>query len=686
MSRGLACFVTLLLLLAAGGSGRALGQSPESGDRETDAPPESLHRLATARDSVAYLLPPILVRADKHEKSIDGFAGAIDVLSDENLTRPATASLAEVIGATPGIYVYDRNGSRGRPAIDVRGFTGQGDSEYLQVMMNGVPLNGAEAGLVEWLLIDRELLQTVEVVRGPASALYGDAALGGLVNVETDLPENEGRGGGLSAEGGSFGEVRFRGRLHGAKEGLRAGAWAWRQRVDGWRDHSAYDGWHGLATAEKDWSTTSRLSLNALFADLDRDEPGPVPETATDEQREAASTPFDQTSDRHLLLSAQQQWGIGSRRSLGLLSYFRYLDGEETRTIIETKEKVTRERSLGVEARSFSTLPFRRSGRALNLALGLELERGHLTSDYYGAPGGVRGDLTAEGKDVRWDQAAYFLLEVPLASRWELQLGTRFDRIVADFDDRDSTSVNRTMSSVSPKFAVNHRLPSGGNAYLSLTRGFKAPTLEQLFDQRRPLGLDLANSDLDPQHATNLEIGIRHRYGPVPFALSLYNTWVRDEIGFDLESFTLLNIGESIHRGLEARFGPARRGPFALDLGYTYLDAQFDAGPDDGKQINNTPRHVITGNLRYDRWARWTLVGRSVHRIFLDEANEHPLRGFTVFDLEIERPLGPTSWSVAVRNLFDHEYAGTGYIDAFGQAVVFPAAGRNATAGMRFDY
>jgi outer membrane receptor protein involved in Fe transport len=369
-----------------------------------------------------------------------------------------------------------------------------------------------------------------------------------------------------------------------------------------------------------------------------------------------------------------------------LIGFARRENAEETRTFIETKDQVTRESTLGVETRWLSSYAWRQNRRPITLAVGIELQRGSLDSDYYEAPEGVRGQLTSQGETIRRDAAGYFQAEWPFAEQLDLHLGARYDYIDAESDDHESTTITRTMSALSPKLALNYRWRSGGNAYLSLTQGFRAPTLRQLFDQRRPAGFDLANPDLEPQYARSVEIGIRRAIGPVPLSSALFHTSVRDEIEFDLETFTYENIGKSLHRGAELRIGPWRHGSLLLDLNYAYLEARFAAGTWDGNQIDNTPRHVVNGRLGFSRWAEWALIGRSVHRVFLDEANQIPLRGYTVFDFEVERPIGPSSFYFAVRNILDREYAGTGYVDGRGQAVVFPAAGRGFMLGARLAH
>jgi len=676
--RGAALCVAISLLSGVFAAG-AMAADPVPG-RGAAAPADS-SAGRNAGSPGLYIVEPIVVTADKYAKPILGFAGSIEVLEREDLDSPAPANLAALIAGVPGLYAYDLNGSGGAPVADVRGFTGQGEAEYLLVTLDGAPLNGLENGLADWLLMDREIIERIEVVRGPASALYGDVGLGGLVNVTTRRTLDRAWGGGLSAEGGSFGEMRYRAGLRFGHPAASGNLALWHQRVDGWRQHSAYLGWHTLATLDRPWSPASVLHLTVLAGDVEREDPGPVAIDATGDDRREASTPYDGLDQRHLLLSAHQDWRTGSGHEVKLLGYIRAEDATQIRTIIETKEQETRERTLGFETRWVSPALPAPAGGESRLASGVQIERGTLDSRYYDAPAGVRTELTASGEDTRGTQAVYLHGVVPVG-RWELQLSARYDRIHSRFEEGDSAAEARTMSALSPKLALNYRWATGASAYVALTRGFKAPTLQQLFDQRRPLGFDLANPDLEPQRATTLEVGARRDVGRIPFAANLFTTTVRDEIGFDLESFTYANIGKSLHRGVETRWGPIPCGPLELDLSYTYLDARFQAGADAGNQINNVPRHIGSGRIGWDLWARWALEARSVHGLFADEANQIPIRGFTTLDLEVQHELGLLSWFVAARNLFDREYAGAGYVDVQAQPVVFPAAGRSITAGV----
>ena len=68
----------------------------------------------------------------------------------------------------------------------VRGFYGGGEAEYVLLMVDGQPINVLETGLVNWDQIPLAAIESIKILRGRASSLYGDAAIGGVINIVTD--------------------------------------------------------------------------------------------------------------------------------------------------------------------------------------------------------------------------------------------------------------------------------------------------------------------------------------------------------------------------------------------------------------------------------------------------------------------------------------------------------------------
>src|SRR5207248_926146 len=134
----------------------------------------------------------------------------------------------------PGITVLQGDGIGLAPRLVVRGFYGGGETEYVTVLVDGVPLSQLATGQVNWDLIPLQAIESIEVVRGGASSLYGDAAVGGVVNLITrrDRPFARWR-----LAGGELGQAEGDGALGGRVAGRQASAFGDVRRATGYREH-----------------------------------------------------------------------------------------------------------------------------------------------------------------------------------------------------------------------------------------------------------------------------------------------------------------------------------------------------------------------------------------------------------------------------------------------------------------
>ena len=170
----------------------------------------------------------------------------------------------------------------------------------------------------------------------------------------------------------------------------------------------------------------------------------------------------------------------------------------------------------------------------------------------------------------------------------------------------------------SPKAGLNvryHKSATGtGNVYFTAGRSFKAPTLDQLFDQRPipvpfpPFSLTTSNPLLRPQSGTSIEAGV-YQDGSwsslrASASVSVYQMDMKDELDFDLQTLRYVNIGSSRHRGVEAGLvlsGPAGTSLFA---NYTLQAARSQSGDNTGNYLKAIPRHTLSGGASVTLFSR----------------------------------------------------------------------------------
>lgn len=159
----------LLLLLAA---------SDAEGTRSPAAPAAPVPELAVS-DS-------IVVVAERGPATLATVTSAVSVLDREEIERRPADDLAELLASLPGFALYFAEPwASAPPMASARGFFAAGEAEYVQLRVDGVPVYDPESGIADLRRVRAGDVERVEALRGPASALYGDTALGGVIEVFT---------------------------------------------------------------------------------------------------------------------------------------------------------------------------------------------------------------------------------------------------------------------------------------------------------------------------------------------------------------------------------------------------------------------------------------------------------------------------------------------------------------------
>jgi outer membrane receptor protein involved in Fe transport len=590
------------------------------------------------------------------------------------------------------------------------------------VLIDGVPATELATGQVNWDLVPLQAIESIEILRGGASPLYGDAAVGGVVNLITrrDLDVA-----GWNIGGGEFGQAQGGGVVAGSIGGHQTSLMGDVRRSTGFRAHERRDGVslggsYGLVEG-----ATHSLTLSTLNHWRSFDEPGPLADSIIARSTRAAAPfyRFDNTNQRVNRLTLDGSSIIGDHaRSHARVSG--YLTGEAAR--IDAVRTLplspafadTKDRRLNT-GRVIGSLQAELSGAFAGvqntLVIGSDAALGRLTSEYfnivtgglaaYDSSRGTNGALDSKGEGHRSSIAGFARWEGTVSEVLRLSLGARVDGITDSYEPQSPSTGAKTdvfRSAFSPQAGVNVRYMTTerqtGSVYATVGQSFKAPTMDQLFDQRRtpvpfpPFAISTSNSALEAQYGKTAEVGAYHQVSLVPnqldarVSVSAYQTDMRNELDFDLQNFRYVNLGKSRHRGLET--GVNLQGPSSLS-GFVNLALQrvtSRAGADSGKQLKAIPRQVLAAGV-----TRASATGLSaslsvsdVGDTFLDDANTLTLPGHKQVDARLSYPLGHTRVSVDARNLFGTRFNSTGFPDPAGSPLIYyyPAAGRVLTVGL----
>lgn len=634
----------------------------------------------------------IVVTAERGAEPRAETAAAVSVLTRDEIARLPAENLAELLDEMPGFQVLFPEGFGLMPMVSTRGFFGGGEAEYVQLLVDGVPVGDVESGLADWRRIRAGDVERVEALRGPGSSAYGDTALGGVVQVfrrtTAHAPVKE-----IAFSGAGFGSWSGDAVYRGG-DALRFGLTGSASRTNGFRAHSAGE------EAAGDLSVGStqgghHWSLTVSGSGRDRQEPGPLSAEQLARDR-LASDPlfrFDREQAR------RGRAALSFRRDGGAFPFRAVVHGavrevEFLRTLLLAPSVGDRaHRHVSTESAGGSweaEKTFRAKGREHGLRAGLDISRDWLDTDYSSADEqGRRGARTAEAKGRRDRFGVFVSSDWRASKRLRLAAGLRWDTVM---DDAQGHARSRTKSRAwSPRAGATVRLGSLAgspvSAFAQVSRAFKAPTIDQLIDPRpfpdfRGGSFRISNPDLSPQRAGTMEAGLSQRMSSGRWEAVVYRTAVEDEIDFDPATFRYRNIGRSLHRGLEVSVRVLESKTISPHADYAWTRVEATQEGRRGFQLKNLPEHLLRagiraalpGALRADVRLTWSA------RRWLDDANLFPVGDGRFVDVRLERIFGRLRVRLDGLNVSGNEWEPVGYTlqDFTGEVVpyFFPAAPR----------
>ena len=646
-----------------------------------------------AQEQTPIFRDEIVVAAERSPEPQSETTAAVSVITRKDIEARPVETLAESLESIPGFHVLFSSASGSVPVLASRGFFGGGEVEYVQVRVDGVPMGDMESGLVDLSRFRARAIDRIEVLRGAGSALYGDTALGGVIDVTTR--SDAARSALASVTGGSFSSFSI---------DLSLDFRPWHLSLahaggDGYRDGSD----HQLDNLDLRWKSVDRpTDRSAAFSFSRRrvQDPGLLSrkEIEADPTQTLSLFRFDEvTTDRYRVAA-----GFSRAQGANAISgdiYGAYKNSDSIRTLLiaagfgDTIARALETSAGGGSVRGEHASRF--FGRDLRTRAGLDLGYETLSSRYRAVgPDGTVGPQLPAGIDGNRRRAGLYVTEeLRMSGSLSIQGGIRFDRIDDEFRNR-----SRSDQAWSPRLGLNARVHASEESITSLfaqiSRAFKAPTPDQRFDARpfpdfQGGTFTISNPELRPQNAESLEIGVSHHQQRFRGQLALYRTEVDDEIDFDAATFVYRNIGRSVHQGLEVSL---RMEGAAVDprIDYAWSRVWIPSLPDN--QLKNMPEHLLRAGATFEFpfQMRLDLAGRWIAGRYLDDANTVPMSDVTLFDLRLQYAAGSATANLDVRNLGDEHYEeiGVSLPDFQGNSIpyAYPGAGREWRVGFRVEF
>ncbi len=614
-------------------------------------------------------LKNVTITATRVPVSSNALASSITVLQGADLHAQGIRSVLDALRGVPGLNIVQGGSFGATASLFLRG----GESDYVQVLVDGVPVNNP-GGSYNFASLTTTNIERIEVLRGPASVLYGSDATVGVVQIIT----KRGRGPfrvTAGANGGTYGTVGFDADVSGAT------------------DRTSYS-----------------LGVERFFTDGSYD-------FNSDFDNAVVSGRFDVRPDDATDLSLTLRYQD---------SEFHFPTDGSGNLVDRNAFSLDEATTIGVEAGRFLTS----NVEARVLLASNVISRG--TNDAQDDVNDTQGfyafqsiqDLSRQSVDVRTNVYLDNGIVLTAGAQLEQQDERSFNESESEFGpSNSSTDVERSNRAYYAQFLANIAGVSavvGGRlddnqefgtfatyraaaAYTvastklraSVGRSFKAPTFFENF----ATGFVVGNPDLDPERSLSWEVGLEQTLadGRLTLRGAYFDQSFDDLIQF---SFTEVpnykNIAEAKASGIEIEASVVPVADFVVGANYTYLDtdaidAGFDSGDGatfvEGERLLRRPTSTFNATAMYRGWDRGVFsavvhyVGDRDDRDFAAfPATAVELPAYTTVDLAAQIELLPDRanaglmWTLRVENVFDKDY-----VEVFG----FPARGRTIFLGGR---
>ncbi|MDT8338243.1 MAG: TonB-dependent receptor [Sulfurimonas sp.] len=613
-------------------------------------------------------------------------------ISGEKVDEAHAESVQQLLQSIPGVTTEYTSGDSLK--IHLRGVENQmymGEKPGVAIVIDGVPVF-ERTGKVN---IDLDNVESIKVIKGGASYLFGDDALSGAVIITTKKGAKYNHNYG-AVEFGSYGYQKVLARSGYANDDLSFHIQASQRKADGYWEDSDYESNYINGKLQYYIDDTSDISFGFEYADRVKDTHGTVggetaartnPESVYDGNQD--NRDYTRGYDVELLKLFLTYSKDFSNNSNLLVNGYVYTDDTSYMSAPQTKDgSGTSDPSLDDEDYTYDNeyaqiqrgvkSEYRSSFDTFATLLGLDLRFNEyenkstykvnqalvkyypfysVTPDYY-----LAGDLKSDDKTDENVYAIYGEYKQEVTKDLSATANLRYDLIKLDYEDYKDNNIKDDFKVYSYRVGMNYKINDNFNVYANYSTGFRAPTVSQLYaGDTSAWGSTQNNPDLDPEKSYNYEIGLRAKAKGITYEAAIFQIDREDFIMKtsgnygDTDTTDMWdNVGGARHRGLELSAIGNIVDELSFNAAYTYLDAYYtkydNFGIDlDGSsytsvvtffdatdnQIPRTPKHQLNLILDYMPINELKLTSEvnAKSDYYADDLNQIKIPGHATFNL-----------------------------------------------------
>ena len=604
----------------------------------------------------------------------------LTVIDQKTIEESNASSIAELLRGRGGVHITDIFGDGRQATIDLRGFGPTAGSSTL-IMVDGRKLNNSADGAAPDLsLIDIDSIERIEILQGSAGVLYGNQAVGGVVNIIRKKSFKDSANIGIRA--GSYNSRRLS--ASGVKvfgdNSISAAVTDWKS--DNYRDHNESENQRLSLRAERNVNGFIGF-IEADGVNEDINTPGALLEDEVEEDRRQSLSIYE--NDYFKTETRMLRAGLSKELDASRKVSFDLTQRDSDREFIQTSRAFppgtvsTQDRDNNLFNASYQVAP---------------VDLGVLSSYLLGYARDVTDyELVSTFGPQTIDQQ---IQDVYLSTQWsagarnQIDAGVRYSDQQAEIDGKKNIDDTVTVFSL----GYSHNLDNV-KLYARADQNFRYPTVEEHTNV-----LDPTDPGLETQTGVSVELGLAYRANQNRFRGTLYRIDLDNEIGLASATFPTfsfnynVNLDETRRHGLILEAGREWSRSIDTSLSFTAMDAEISDGEFEGNQLPLVPKRTIRldGSYRFNPETLFGLEIVAVGEQVLggDFANQlEKLDAYNVVNAQASYDRGNWVLGFRINNLFNEQYSEIGYLfpsTPVDEASFFPSPERNFWASLKANF
>ncbi len=601
-------------------------------------------------------LGPIVITASRTEQPRNSVAATVYVLDSAAIEASGARTTAELLRGMPGVQLTDLFGNGTDVSVSVRGFAGTANANTL-VLVNGRRMNYSDTTGPDLHHIFPKDIERIEVLAGSAGALYGDQAVGGVINIITRRPEEAAHS--AAARTGSFDYrgLQFNSSMQ-LNENLGYRLSAETFSSDHYRDNNAEDNTNFSGVLDYEVGD-NRLFFEVQEIDQELELPGALLEAEFEDDPTQINSAFEEDfRDERTSV-----YRLGYVRDFGMHQFSIDATRRETDADVRQSFRDNPSNEDGFTDRQNNSINPKLSGTIdaaveIPYVVGIDIEETDYELDlpfvFFGFPG-----VIASSNDQK-TESVYFQLNPRVTDNLQLTFGMRDSSVENDIVDNNSFPDGIDVDDDITVYELGAAYFIDDNTRISLRidENFRFAKVNEL--------AGAAPGDiLDNQTGESYEIGIDTTFGDQQLSASIFQLDLSDEIFFDPTAGAFgenVNLDKTRRNGLNLSWYSQWSADLGLRFDLGMVDAEFRSGTFDGKDISGISDQIIKlrGDYRVNDFVTTYLEYNYRSAFYPQGDNNNDLDkagSITVYNAGLSYLYKAWTLGFRINNLADESYA-----------------------------